>query len=332
MGKKRNRKNNAKNKVVFAENTEIKAEVPELAVEAEMPEPVVEAETFEPAAETELFGAVTETGSPEPLWDTVVLDPAEQAEMLYPAEQAEQLDQVAEAEVQEKLDEIKDTAETDDTVIADAEEPAFDHVISEEADIRDDALFADEPEAAFPMDSIEMSAADVQENDHAAAGQSAVKSAAAAAGSTISKAASRIRAINVKQYFGNKPVTRKFVTIALVGVVLLNAALTAGLLAVFSGNNDEDSSYDYLNEYPDYDYYFDYDSQDPGDGKAPQGDQYDDWYNDDYDGWYNDGGNSWYNDGDNGWYDGGDYDLEYDYGQEWNQEGNSSIGIEEELS
>ena len=172
--------------------------------------------------------------------------------------------------------------------------------------------------------------------------ESAAKSAAAA-GATISKAASRIRAINLKKYFGNRPVTRKFVTIALVGVVLLNAALTAGLLAVFSGNNDKkDSSYDYLNEYPDYDYGFGYDSQDPGNGTMPQddqyndwyndGDQYDNWYNDDYDDWYNDGGNSWYNDGDNGWYDGGDYDLDYDYGQEWNQEGNSSIGIEEELS
>ena len=127
-----------------------------------------------------------------------------------------------------------------------------------------------------------------------------------ATGNTSPEVVKKPKESKFKALFGDKPVTRKFLAIALASALLLNALITAGLMGIFAGGlkKDIEKSINDLNP-PQL---FDHDFGNQGGGMTPP-----DWNNDndrDYDDRY-----------DNDWDDDDRYDHDWDddnqYGNDW---------------
>ena len=132
----------------------------------------------------------------------------------------------------------------------------------------------------------------------------------AATENTSPEAEKKPKESKFKDLFGDKPVTRKFLAIALASALLLNAVISAGLMGFFAGGIKKDIEKSLDDHNPKQ--LFDHDFGDQGGGMTPP-----DWNNDndrDYDDGYD---NDWDDDRfDNDWDDNDDrYDDQY--GNDW---------------
>ncbi len=132
----------------------------------------------------------------------------------------------------------------------------------------------------------------------------------AATENTSPEAEKKPKESKFKDLFGDKPVTRKFLAIALASALLLNAVISAGLMGIFAGGIKKDIEKSLDDHNPKQ--LFDHDFGDQGGGMTPP-----DWNNDndrDYDDGYD---NDWDDDRfDNDWDDNDDrYDDQY--GNDW---------------
>ncbi len=159
---------------------------------------------------------------------------------------------------------------------------------------------AAQPRPVYTSPAQQSSQAKTGSETYSQAAGTTARAAAAKAGQKLGK---------VKTFFGDAPITRKFLTIMVIGALVLNAALTAGLAAIFAHDGKdkhEDPKDRYGTDQFDYDDNEDFDRDDFDDDwdNGHHGSQ--DNYQDPYGGYYQDPYNGQYDDRD---------DDEYEYYQ-----------------
>ncbi len=216
--------------------------------------------------------------------------------------------------------------------VSPAEEPGASALPADEPSVETapagETVPAAEPRPVFTSTAPQPAQAKADAGAYSQAAGAAAKAAAVKAGQKFGK---------VKSFFGDAPITRKFLTIMVIGALVLNAALTAGLAAIFAHDGKdkpEDPKDRYGTEQFDYDDDEDFDRDD----------FYDDWNHghngsqDDYQDYYQ----SPYDDRDDDWDDYRD-DDEYEYYQpypgdqddqqnEWSQQEDQSQQSNQNLS
>ena len=210
----------SRSKTDSSEIPETEASVAEVSVAEEPVTEVLAESTTEPevlipeAAETVLTEAsFPETEAPA----TEVTEPEPEAMVTEVNEPAVPVTEATEPALQESVEE----AVTDDTIVLDtgSVNEALDNAAAEQAYLK--ARADARPDQEIPQYNS-------SPGPETADGFSSAKEAAKKA----------LKADKLKAVFSDRPVSRKFFTIALAAVVVLNAAFTAGLLALF---NDKDS-------------------------------------------------------------------------------------------
>ena len=222
----------SRSKTDSSEIPETEASVAEVSVAEEPVTEVLAESTTEPevlipeAAETVLTEAsfpeteapATEVTEPEPeAMVTEMTETEPEAMVTEVNEPAVPVTEATEPALQESVEE----AVTDDTIVLDtgSVNEALDNAAAEQAYLK--ARADARPDQEIPQYNS-------SPGPETAAGFSSAKEAAKKA----------FKADKLKAVFSDRPVSRKFFTIALAAVIVLNAAFTAGLLALF---NDKDS-------------------------------------------------------------------------------------------
>ena len=223
----------SRSKTDSSEIPETEASVAEVSVAEEPVTEVLAESTTEPevlipeAAETVLTEAsfpeteapATEVTEPEPeAMVTEMTETEPEAMVTEVTEPAVPVTEATEPALQESVEE----AVTDDTIVLDtgSVNEALDNAAAEQAYLK--ARADARPDQEIPQHK-------AYARQEAAAGFSSAKEAAKNA----------FKADKLKAVFSDRPVSRKFFTIALAAVVVLNAAFTAGLLALFNDNDSK---------------------------------------------------------------------------------------------
>ena len=325
--RKYNKVENIKDKIVQELNPEatrdtVDMEPAEVIAEAPKTEVTDFTLVMDPAKGDEIVEAAEATESPAEVTDfTLVMDPAKDDEIVEAAEVSESVEPVEVIEAAEAIDAVEDTKVIEPVEAIEVKDAAADTVVLEAAEVNsqtasEPATSAAEAEyikarAQGPAASTEITPiipvtgyGDPQNKK--ARGRNAKAGNFRAAASSAGK---------FKGVF-DKPVTRKFLAAALGLTLVLNGAIAAGIMSLYSHGIKKDVSAvkQTVSELEERSGNHD-NFGDPGMGMTPP-----DWNNGGNDSWNNGGGDSWDNGNGYGGNENGYYGDDGYYNDNWNED------------